>query len=184
MAADVGEKAPDFTLTDIYGNTHALADYGGQVVVLEWTNYGCPFVRKYYNSESMQALQAEAKDKDVVWLTICSSAAGEQGSMSPAEWQKATKEKGVKSAATLIDESGKVGRLYGARTTPHMFVIDEQGVLVYDGAIDSMATTKVADIAKAVPYVMNAIAAVQSGQSVEETKTKPYGCDIKYSRDT
>lgn len=181
-AADVGEKAPDFTLTDINGEKHSLSDHKGKVVVLEWTNYGCPFVKKYYNSGSMQELQAKAKEKDVVWFSISSSAPGKQGSMSRSEWSKATEEKGVNSTAVLLDEDGKVGQAYGAIVTPHMFVIDEHGELVYDGAIDSIPSTRVADIEKAESYVMNAIEAVQSGKPVEKSKTKPYGCDIKYPR--
>ena len=183
-AATVGQKAPDFTLESIDGKMHALSDFAGKVVVLEWTNYGCPFVKKHYNSGNMQKLQAEAKGKDVVWLSICSSAEGKQGSMSPSEWQAATKERGVESAAVLLDESGKVGRLYGAIATPHMFVIDESGTLVYDGAIDSIPSTSQADIARTENYVTSAVNAALAGQKVAKPKNKPYGCDIKYARDS
>lgn len=183
-AAKVGEKAPEFTLTDINGEPHSLSDYAGKVVVLEWTNYGCPFVKKHYNSGNMQALQEMATDKDVVWLTICSSAEGTQGHMSAKEWQKATAKKEVKATATLIDEAGSAGKAYGAIATPHMFVIDENGVLAYDGAIDSIPSANTSDIAKAENYVKSAITAVLEGKPVSTPKSKPYGCSIKYARDS
>ncbi|MDQ8188199.1 thioredoxin family protein [Pelagicoccus sp. SDUM812002] len=183
-AADVGKSAPQFTLTDIDGQTHRLSDFAGKIVVLEWTNYGCPFVKKHYNSGNMQALQDKAKGEEVVWLSICSSAPGTQGHMSASEWQAATTEKGVKSSAVLIDESGEVGRLYGAKVTPHMFVIDADGTLVYDGAIDSIPSGRVSDIEKADNYVMAALDAVMAGKPVAVSKAKPYGCGIKYASDS
>ncbi|MDQ8181725.1 thioredoxin family protein [Pelagicoccus sp. SDUM812005] len=181
-AANVGEPAPQFSLTDIDGKTHSLSDYAGKVVVLEWTNYGCPIVKKHYNSGNMQSLQDLAKGKDVVWLSICSSAPGTQGHMSAAEWKAAIAEKGVKSSAVLIDESGKVGHLYSAKVTPHMYVIDSKGTLVYDGAIDSIPSGKIADIEKADNYVIAALDAVLAGKPIETSKVKPYGCGIKYAR--
>lgn len=183
-AGTVGAKAPEFTLTDTNGETHSLSDFAGKVVVLEWTNYGCPFVKKHYNSGNMQQLQATATDKDVVWLSICSSAPGKQGNMSLEDWREAAGEKGVKSTAILIDETGSVGRSYGAIATPHMFVIDESGVLVYDGAIDSIPSASISDISKAENYVMAAIDATLAGKPVEKSKSKPYGCGIKYARDS
>lgn len=183
-AATVGAKAPSFTLTDVNGETHSLSDFEGKVVVLEWTNYGCPFVKKHYNSGNMQKLQETAAGKEVVWLSICSSAEGKQGYMSSSEWQKTAADKGVNSAAILIDESGTVGRSYGAVATPHMFVIDEAGVLVYDGAIDSIPSASISDISKAENYVMAAIDATLAGKAVEKSKSKPYGCGIKYARDS
>lgn len=182
--ATVGAKAPAFSLTDIEGKSHSLADYAGKVVVLEWTNYGCPFVKKHYNSGNMQALQKAAAGKEVVWLSICSSAPGKQGSMSAAEWQSAVESKGVSASAVLLDESGAVGRLYGAIATPHMYVIDADGVLAYDGAIDSIASANQSDIAKAENYVTAAIDALLAGKAVEKSKSKPYGCAVKYGRDS
>ncbi|MDQ8202393.1 thioredoxin family protein [Pelagicoccus sp. SDUM812003] len=184
FAAEVGKEAPDFTLTGIDGTEHSLSDFAGKVVVLEWTNYGCPFVKKHYNSGNMQKLQSMAKDKEVVWLSICSSAPGKQGHMSASEWLETTKEKGVQSAAVLIDESGEVGRAYGAKVTPHMYVIDEEGVLAYNGAIDSIPSASISDIEKATNYVTAALEAVLSGEKVEQTMSKPYGCGIKYARDS
>ena len=184
-AAKVGEQAPDFTLTDIHGKEHSLSDYEGKVVVLEWTNYGCPYVKKHYNSGNMQALQGEATSSDdAVWLTICSSKPGSQGHMSPADWQKESAKRDVQSTAILIDENGKVGRAYGARVTPHMYVIDKQGELVYNGAIDSMATTDIDDLKKAENFVSAALAALQQGEPVEKSTSKPYGCGIKYARES
>lgn len=183
-AATVGAKAPSFTLTDVNGETHSLSDFEGKVVVLEWTNYGCPFVKKHYNSGNMQQLQETAASRDVVWLTICSSAPGKQGHMSAVDWQKESGKKGVKSEAILIDESGSVGKSYGAVATPHMYVIDEDGVLVYDGAIDSIPSASASDISKAENYVMAAIDATLAGEEVEKSKNKPYGCSIKYARDS
>ncbi|MDQ8197020.1 thioredoxin family protein [Pelagicoccus enzymogenes] len=181
-AANIGEAAPQFSLVDINGQTRSLSDYAGKVVVLEWTNYGCPFVKKHYGSGNMQSLQDMAKGKEVVWLSICSSAPGTQGHMSASEWQAAIAEKGVKSSAVLIDESGEVGRLYGAKVTPHMYVINAEGTLVYDGAIDSIPSGRVSDIERAENYVVAALDAVLAGKPVEKTKAKPYGCGIKYAR--
>ncbi len=181
FAAEVGQSAPAFTLQDIHGESRSLSDFAGKTVVLEWTNYGCPFVKKHYNSGNMQSLQNMAKSKDVVWLSICSSAPGEQGSMSAEKWVETTEEKGVASAHVLLDPTGSVGRSYGAIATPHMYVIDPQGTLVYGGAIDSLPTTKVDDIAKAKNYVVAAIDAVLAGKAVDTPKSKPYGCNIKYA---
>lgn len=181
-SAVVGEAAPDFTLTDTDGNTHSLSDFAGKLVVLEWTNYGCPFVKKHYNSGNMQGLQNMAKGKEVVWLSICSSASGKQGHMTPNEWQTAIQSKGVESTAVLLDESGDVGKLYKAKVTPHMYVIDADGILAYNGAIDSISSANQSDIAKAENYVMAAIDSLLSGKPVETTKAQPYGCGIKYAR--
>lgn len=182
FAAKAGEKAPNFSLTDINGNEVSLSDYAGKIVVLEWTNYGCPFVKKHYRGGNMQNLQGAMKDDGVVWLSICSSAKGKQGSMSPSDWQSTVKDKGVQSAAVLLDESGKVGRMYDARATPHMFVIDTNGVIAYNGAIDSIASASQADIASAENYVVSAVKALQAGEAVETKSVRPYGCGIKYAR--
>lgn len=183
-AAKVGEKAPNFTLTDINGEEHSLADYAGKVVVLEWTNYGCPYVKNQYNSGNMQKLQSEMKEKDVVWLTICSSSPGTQGHMSNAKWKTESEKRGVASKAILIDENGQVGMAYGAQVTPHMYVIDKDGTLKYNGAIDSIASTKEEDLKKAENYVSAAVNAVLAGKPVAKSVSKPYGCGIKYPKES
>lgn len=178
-AAKVGEKAPDFQLTDIEGNVHSLSDYADKVVVLEWVNYGCPYVKKFYSSGSMQAFQKTAAEQGVVWLSICSSKPGSQGHYSGDEW-KVESEKRKAHAPILTDEDGTVGKLYRAMTTPHMFVIDPSGTLAYNGAIDSIRSTNIDDISKATNYVEAAYQAILDGREVEKPLTKPYGCDVKY----
>lgn len=181
-AATVGAAAPAFSLVDYDGNTRTLSEFAGKTVVLEWANHGCPYVKKHYNSGNMQSLQKMATDKDVVWLMVCSSAPGTQGHLSAADWKAINADKGAHATTVLIDESGEVGKLYGAKTTPHMYVIDEDGILVYDGAIDSIASTRESDIAKAENYVMAAVNALLSGAPIENSKVKPYGCGVKYAR--
>ena len=175
-----GEVAPDFTLTDVNGQKHSLSDYRGKNVVLEWTNHGCPFVVKHYDSGNMQKLQKTYTDKGVVWLSINSSAAGKQGNMSPEEWQKTLVEKKAFATATLLDEDGTVGKQYGAKTTPHMYIIDVAGKLVYQGAIDSIPSADSNDIEKAENYVSKALDETMSGQAVSQPQTKAYGCGVKY----
>lgn len=177
----VGEPAPDFSLTDCSGKKVSLSDFKGKVVVLEWVNRGCPFVVKHYGSGNMQKLQADAAAKGVAWLSICSSAPGKQGHATPAEASKKCAE--VQSAATayLIDESGKVGKTYGAKVTPEMYVIDANGVLVYHGAIDDKKSTNPADIAGAKNHVAAALDEVLAGKPVSTPKTEPYGCSVKYA---
>lgn len=182
QAATVGQPAPDFTLTDTNGVTHTLSQYRGQTVVLEWINHGCPFVVKHYASGNMQRLQREAAADGVVWLSICSSAPGQQGHMSKAEWNKTNAEKNVAAAAVLIDEPGTVGRLYGAVTTPHMFIIDADGILVYNGAIDSNPSANPRTIEGAENYVASALAAIKAGQPIATPVTRPYGCTVKYAK--
>lgn len=181
---EIGKPAPDFTLTDSHGKAHSLSDFAGKVVVLEWVNHGCPFVQKHYNSKNMQGLQAKYTAEGVVWLSICSSAPGMQGHGSPDEWNKMNEKKGFAGSALLIDEPGKVGKLYGAKTTPHMFVIDKKGVLVYNGAIDSIRSSNQADIAKAQNYVAAALDEVLASKSVTTTTSQPYGCSVKYASDS
>ena len=178
------EPAPAFTLTDTAGKSHALADFRGKVVVLEWLNHGCPFVRKHYDSGNMQKLQKDATGKGVVWLSIVSSAPGKQGHYPAGKQGEVAKEKGSNATAVLLDEAGKVGRLYGARTTPHLFVIDGKGVLQYAGAIDSIPSTDPEDIAKAEPYAAQAIDAVLAGTTPKTQATKSYGCSVKYGDNT
>jgi len=181
-AAKVGEKAPDFTLEDISGQEHSLSDFSGKIVVLEWVNHGCPYVKKHYRSGGMQSVQSDMADKEVVWLSICSSAPGKQGYMSNSEWVATIESKGMKSAAVLVDADGKVGRLLGARATPHMFVIDEEGALAYNGAIDSIRSANSADVDRAENYVVSAVEALIKGEPVAKRSTKPYGCSVKYAR--
>lgn len=179
-APNVGEPAPAFTLTDAEGKTHSLADFKGRTVVLEWFNHGCPFVVKHYASGNMQGLQESATEEDVVWLTIVSSAPGKQGHLTPDEARAKKSELGSKATAILLDEDGQVGKLYNAKTTPEMFVINGEGTLVYMGAIDDRADTKEASIDGATNYVTAALDALESGEPVETAKTKPYGCSVKY----
>ena len=178
---DPGKAAPNFTLPNANGKTTSLSDFQGKVVVLEWTNFGCPFVKKHYGSGNMQKVQAEAAGKGVVWISICSSAPGKQGYLPVADVTKACTEAGSKAAAYLVDEDGQVGRLYGAKTTPDMFVINPAGLVVYHGAIDDKKSANPADVESAKNYVSAAIAETLAGQSVKEPVTQPYGCSIKYA---
>ena len=178
---EVGKPAPDFTLTDIAGKVHHLSDYKGKVVVLEWVNPGCPIVQKHYNSHNMQDTQKAAAADGVVWLSINSAGyAGAQGDLSNGEaavWQQSM---GAVTTAYFRDQSGKVGHLYGATATPHMFVIKADGVLAYQGAIDSIPGANVSDIAKATNYVKAALGAIKAGKPVEKSATQAYGCAVKY----
>ncbi len=175
-----GKSAPDFSLTDIAGKVHALKDYRGKYVVLEWVNYECPFVKKHYNSGNMQSLQKTYTGKDVVWLSINSSAPGKQGNFTPAEVQKRAQAHGASFSAYLVDEDGKVGNRYDAKTTPHVFIIDPAGDLIYKGAIDNIRSTNIEDIAKAENYVSAALDAAMAGKRIEVSNTQSYGCSVKY----
>lgn len=175
-----GEAAPEFTLTDTHGNEHSLSDFKGKNVVLEWINPDCPFVKKYYKNGDMQGLQSSYGGQDVVWLSIASSAPGKQGHYEPAVWNELTKQKGASPTAVLLDPSGKVGKLYGAKTTPHMYVIDAKGVLVYQGAIDSTPSANPADIAKSEIYVQSVLDAIIEGKEAPVSSVKSYGCSVKY----
>ena len=178
--AVVGQAAPAFSLPDLDGKTVTLAQYKGKVVVLEWTNVDCPFVKKHYGSGNIPRLQREAADKGIVWLSVCSSAPGKEGAESAAEIKKTRADWGAASADYLVDAAGTAGRAYGAKTTPHLFVVDKDGTLRYAGAIDSIPTADTADIAKAVPYAENAMLAVAAGKAVQTQATPPYGCSVKY----
>ncbi len=180
-APEVGQPAPAFTLTDSNGQSHSLADFKGKFVVLEWLNHGCPFVKKHYDSNSMQKLQKEYTSKDVVWLSIVSSAPGKQGHMSPAETNQAKEEKGSAATAVLLDEDGTVGQLYGARVTPELYVINPEGDLLYSGAIDDKKSVDPADVEGATNYVKQALDEALAGQPVSTPKTEPYGCSVKYN---
>jgi peroxiredoxin len=179
-AVETGASAPDFTLTDTVGKTHQLSEYAGKYVVLEWTNHLCPFVKKYYGDGDMQALQQAMTADGVVWLQVVSSAEGKQGYVTPAEGEALRALKQMHSTAMLLDPSGTVGRAYGARTTPHMFLINPEGTLIYQGAIDSIKSARQSDIAKADNYVKLAYESSKAGESIEHTTTVPYGCGVKY----
>lgn len=178
--AVIGQTAPAFTAKDSNGRTVSLADYKGKTVVLEWTNAECPFVQKYYGGGDMQKLQADATSKGVVWLNVNSGAAGKQGNLSAAEANSKMKQQGFKSTAYLLDGNGAVGQAYGAKTTPHMFVIDPKGTLVYAGGIDNIPSANPNDIGKAQPLVKQALADVAAGKAVATPTSKPYGCSVKY----
>jgi alkyl hydroperoxide reductase subunit AhpC len=176
----IGQPAPDFSVTDSKGATRSLSQYRGKTVVLEWTNADCPFTRKHYSSGNMQATQTLAEKNGVIWLSVISSAPGKQGYVSGPAADELTVSRGAKPTAVLLDPRGEVGRLYGAKTTPHMFVIDKNGALQYMGGIDSIATADVADIARAEPYLKEAMLAVNQGEPVAHPVTRPYGCAVKY----
>lgn len=179
--ANVGKPAPEFALSDANGTPHRLADDHGKFVVLEWFNNDCPFVGKHYGSQNMQTLQAEATGKGVVWLTIASSAPGKQGYLTPQAAKHVIQERGAKQTALLLDSDGTVGRRYGAKTTPHLFVINPEGIVIYAGAIDSQPSTDPADIATATNYVRQALKEAMAGHPVTVASTRPYGCSVKYA---
>jgi hypothetical protein len=178
--AEIGKAAPDFQLTDIEGKTHHLTAYHGKTVVLEWVNPECPFVVKHYRSGNMPKLQKSATENGVIWLSINSGRSGAQGDFTPNQVQSWATKTGANFSGYLKDGSGKVGRTYGAKTTPHMFVINPEGILVYDGAIDSIASSRDRDISRAENYVEQALAALQRGKMPEKAKSRPYGCSVKY----
>lgn len=178
-APQIGQPAPDFELTDATGKTHKLSDYADKVVMLEWTNHECPFVRKHYNSGNMQKLQKDYTALGVVWLSVISSAPGKQGYVTPEQAQELTTSRNAAPTAVLFDPQGTTGIAYDARTTPHMYVIDK-GILRYMGGIDSIPSTDPDDIAKADPYAKLALDAVLTGKPVEKSVTRPYGCSVKY----
>jgi hypothetical protein len=179
-AAVVGQPAPAFAATDSAGRPLSLSDFRGKTVVLEWHNPECPFVQKFYGTGTMQKLQADARADGVVWLTINSGADGKQGNLSPAAASAYMKSEGMASAAYIPDPSGVIGRAYGARTTPHMFVIDGKGTLVYAGGIDDVASADPADIARAKNYVTAALSDIKAGRAVASATSRPYGCSVKY----
>ncbi len=177
----VGEMAPDFTGIDSKGNPVKLSDLRGKTVILEWTNHGCPYVKKHYNAENMQKLQAETTDNGIVWLSIISSAPGTQGHVTGLEADELTESRGAKPTAVLLDPEGKIGRLYDARTTPHMYIITADGTLAYKGAIDDKPTTRRGDIEKAKNFVRNALSQIDAGKPVDPAVTRAYGCSVKYA---
>jgi peroxiredoxin len=181
-ASKTGAPAPAFKGTDSKGKVHNLSDFKGKWVVLEWHNEGCPYVKKHYGGNNMQQLQQEWTSKGVVWLTMLSSAAGQQGHMEPAQADAYFAQKNAAPSAILLDPSGEIGRLYDAKTTPHMFVINPDGMLVYNGAIDDKPTSDQADLAAASNYVSAALAEGMAGKAVTMATSRPYGCGIKYAR--
>lgn len=179
---DATTLAPDFTGVTATGETVSLSDFAGQTVVLEWTNDGCPFVKKHYAvpPANMQGLQTDASESDVVWLSIVSSAPGKQGHRTGAELLDMNEGRGATPAHVIIDESGDIGRLYKAKTTPHMFVITAEGEIAYQGAIDDTPSARVSDIETSTNYVSAAMQSVAAGEPVEMASSKPYGCSVKY----
>lgn len=181
LAASLGGPAPDFALPDVQGGTRRLSDFRGRHVVLEWTNPGCPFVQKHYRSGNMQTLQREAAARQVVWLTINSTEPGHADYLKPAELQRWMAQQQAAATAVLLDESGQTGKAYGARVTPHMYLIDPQGRLIYAGGIDSIPSARVDDIAQATNYVRLALTEALAGRPLSRPSTAPYGCSIKYA---
>jgi len=178
--AVAGKPASDFTATDSNGKSHSLSDYKGKVVVLEWLNHGCPYVKKHYNSGNIQALQKTYTKKGVVWFSIISSAPGKQGYCTPEEANEVINQKKAFPTALLLDPDGIVGKLYGAKTTPHMYIIDSEGILVYNGGIDDIRSTNTDDIAKAKNYVKLALDELLAGKEISIKTSRPYGCSVKY----
>jgi peroxiredoxin len=179
-AAPPGNAAPAFKELNTSGKDISLADFRGKTVVIEWTNHGCPFVQKHYNSKNMQATQAAAAKDGVVWLSVISSKPGSQGHVSPEQADKLTLDRGAKPTHVLLDPDGSMGRAYGAKTTPHMFIITPDGKVAYNGAIDSIQSSKVDDVPKAINYVTTGLAALKAGKAPDPAATVPYGCDVKY----
>jgi alkyl hydroperoxide reductase subunit AhpC len=179
-AARVGDRAPDFTATASNGRTFHLSDYHGKFVVLEWHNNGCPYVGKHYDSGNMQRLQKQWTGRGVVWFTVISSAAGKQGYVTPSEENDYLAKMQAAPTAALLDPNGEIGHLYNAKTSPQMVVINSQGVVIYDGAIDNRPTTELSDITGATNYVNLALEQGMAGKPVETAATRPYGCSVKY----
>ena len=180
VALTPGSQAPDFKGTDSNGKTHALSQYRGKYVVLEWANKGCPYDQKHYLSGSMEALQKQWTARGVIWLSVVSSAPGEQGFMTAAEENQYLRTMKASPTAALLDPEGAIGHLYEAKTTPHMFVIDPDGKLIYQGAIDDKPTTDQADLKGARNYLNDALGAAMAGKPVPVSTTRPYGCSVKY----
>ena len=180
-AAKVGAAAPAFTSTATTGASVSLASYRGKVVVLEWTNHDCPYVRKHYDTGNMQGLQKEATGAGVIWLTLISSAPGTQGHVSAGQADELTASRKAAPTAVLFDPTGVVGKAYGATNTPHMYVVDAKGTLVYAGAIDDRPTSRKSDVQGAQNYVREALQAVAAGQPVKTPVTRAYGCTVKYA---
>ncbi len=182
FAVDPGEAAPAFNVKNVKGDEITLADYKGKVIVLEWINYDCPFVKKHYASGNIPKLQETYTGKDVVWISVNSSAEGEQGYLPGSDLAARSEKEGNKASQIVLDTDGKIGKAYGAVTTPQIVVIDKEGNVAYNGAIDSKPTTDAGDIASADAFAAKAIDAVLAGETVENAKNKPYGCGVKYAK--
>jgi hypothetical protein len=180
-AQKVGAPAPDFKATDSNSRMRQLSEYRGKYVVLEWHNNGCPFTRKHYESGNMQRLQKEWTSRGAIWFTVISSATGQQGYVTAAQENEYLKRMNAVPTAALLDPQGDVGRLYAAKTTPHMFIINPDGVLIYDGAIDNKSTTDQSDIATATNYVSQALGEAMAGKAISTPTSRPYGCSVKYA---
>ena len=178
--AKLNEAAPGFTLKDSFEKEYSLSDFEGKIIVLEWINFECPFVKKHYNSNNMQNLQEKYTKDGIIWLAVCSSAKNKQGNFSNDEINNRSKKLKAKYLAYLIDEDGKVGKMYGAKTTPHMYIIDKKGKLVYAGGIDDKPTTDIDDIETAKNYVSSALDELLDSKNVSTQSSTPYGCSVKY----
>jgi len=179
--AVVDSQAPNFTATDSHGRTHSLNEYRGKYVVLEWHNHDCPYTRKHYESGNMEALQKEWTAKGVVWFTVISSAPGQQGYMTDAAENAYLEKMHADPTAVLMDPEGRLGHLFGAKTTPEMYVIDPEGKLIYEGAIDNRPTPDISDIKGADNYLNDALTEAMAGKPVEHAYTRSYGCSVKYA---
>jgi hypothetical protein len=180
-AASIDQPAPAFTGQGADGKPVSLAAYRGKTVVLEWTNHQCPFVRKHYDSGNIPRLQQEATGQGVVWLQVISSGPGQEGNVDGATAIRLNQQRHAVPTATVLDPQGTIGKLYGAQTSPHLFIVNAQGQLVYKGGIDSIPSTNVDDIARAENYVRLALADVAAGRKVAQASTRPYGCSVKYA---
>ncbi|MDR1461557.1 MAG: redoxin domain-containing protein [Azoarcus sp.] len=180
-AASLGEPAPAFSSSAADGHNISLADYKGKTVILEWTNHDCPFVKKHYESGNIPSLQKDAAQQGIVWLQVISSAPGKQGYVDGATAQKLNASRGAAPAGIVLDPDGKIGRLYEARTTPHLYIVDPAGVLIYKGGIDSIRSADQADIAKADNYIRLALADLAAARPIAHNNTQPYGCTVKYA---
>ena len=180
QTAKLNESAPDFKLVDSNGKEHSLSDFKDKIVVLEWINYDCPFVKKHYDSKNMQTLQEKYTKQGLIWLTICSSVESKQGNFTNDEINSRSKKHNAKFTAYLVDANGKVGKMYGAKTTPHMYIINKEGKLVYAGGIDDKPSTDLEDINGAKNYVSLALDELLAGKNVSFQSSKAYGCSVKY----
>ncbi|RYD69596.1 MAG: redoxin domain-containing protein [Verrucomicrobiaceae bacterium] len=179
-AQEVGKDAPQFSAKNLKGDTVSLAEQRGKIVVLEWVNFECPFVKKHYSSGNLGKLQEKYTGEGVVWISVNSSAKGKQGYLEPSELSQRASKEGNKASQFLVDADGTVGKAYDAKVTPHMFIIDKEGKLAYNGAMDSKKTTDNADVETADKYFAKALDAVIAGKEVENAKNEPYGCGVKY----
>lgn len=180
-APEIGKPAPDFTGTDSKGKPVKLSELRGKTVILEWTNHDCPYVQKHYRTKNMQSLQREAREKGIVWLSVISSAPGTQGHVKPAKADELTEARDAAPASVILDPEGKIGRMYDARATPHMYIIKPDGTLAYKGAIDDRPTARDADVKTAINYVKKALGQLEAGKNVDPAVTRAYGCSVKYS---